>query len=354
MAGLERMHGGLPLSELRALGIEPESVLDLSVNVNPYGPSHTLRVAIAGAPLERYPDPECARARAALSAAHDVAERRIAVGSGATELLWTLTRVLVREDAKVLIAEPAFGELRAAAKSLGCEVHAVTSPRERAHAVDFAALREAAQRLRPALLYLCNPTTPLGAPLAGGDIAALAVTLPDVAILLDESFLSLSDHAADAALGLPPNVLRVRSLTKDHGVPGLRIGYAIVPPGVARAVEAARPNWTIGAAAQAAIEAAAGEGAFVERGRMRLARDRAALVEDLRALGFAPFPSVAPYVALPVGDAAALRARLLARSRVLVRDCSSFGLPDVIRVAVRPAEERERLLLALQEERDAC
>src|SRR5262245_56753919 len=114
MVASDRVHGGLPLAELRALGFAPETVLDLSVNVNPYGPSAAPRAAIAGAPLDRYPDPECSSARAALAVALDVAAERIVIGNGASELLWTLTRVLARGAAKVLIAEPAFGELRAA------------------------------------------------------------------------------------------------------------------------------------------------------------------------------------------------------------------------------------------------
>jgi len=73
------------------------------------------------------------------------------------------------------------------------------------------------------------------------------------------------------------------------------------------------------------------------------------MVEDLVALGLAPFRSVAPYLLFPVDDAAGLRRRLLAR-RILVRDCASFGLSGTLRVAVRPAPERERLMAALEKE----
>jgi histidinol-phosphate/aromatic aminotransferase/cobyric acid decarboxylase-like protein len=41
---------------------------------------------------------------------------------------------------------------------------------------------------------------------------------------------------------------------------------------------------------------------------------------------------------------------LLARHRVLVRDCASYGLPDHIRLAARSAGDRERLAVALRAE----
>jgi histidinol-phosphate/aromatic aminotransferase/cobyric acid decarboxylase-like protein len=45
-----------------------------------------------------------------------------------------------------------------------------------------------------------------------------------------------------------------------------------------------------------------------------------------------------------------LRARLLTRHQILVRDCASFGLPGFLRLAARPAAERARLVAALRAE----
>jgi len=45
-----------------------------------------------------------------------------------------------------------------------------------------------------------------------------------------------------------------------------------------------------------------------------------------------------------------LRTRLLTRHHILVRDCASFGMPDFIRLAARPAPDCERLVAALKEE----
>ncbi|MBI4300603.1 MAG: histidinol-phosphate aminotransferase, partial [Chloroflexi bacterium] len=49
-----------------------------------------------------------------------------------------------------------------------------------------------------------------------------------------------------------------------------------------------------------------------------------------------------------VGDAARFRAALL-RHGCCVRDCSSFGLPDCIRIGVRSVPDCRRLVAAINE-----
>ena len=48
-------HGGLPAEELRALGLDPDAILDFSVNTNPFGPSPRALAAVREADVTRYP-----------------------------------------------------------------------------------------------------------------------------------------------------------------------------------------------------------------------------------------------------------------------------------------------------------
>ena len=78
----------------------------------------------------------------------------------------------------------------------------------------------------------------------------------------------------------------------------------------------------------------------------RLRRDLRDLQDGLRACGYAPLPTTVSYFLLPVGDAKSIRDRLVVE-RLFVRDCTSFGLPEHIRIAVRPPDENARLLEAM-------
>jgi len=344
-----RPHGGLSEHELRALGTSAADILDLSASCNPYGPCASVVAAIRAAPLDRYPDPTAAAARDALATALDTSPDRIALGNGAAELLWTLASALVRPGARVVIAEPTFGELRAAVEHAGAVVHECRARPDDGFAIDLAAVGRAIREHRAAVAYLCAPNTPTGAPIAAADVRALAAAHPDTAFILDQSFLSLSERFADLAIAQPANVACVRSLTKDFAIPGVRVGYLLAAPELVARVERARPAWTTSAAAQAAAIAACAAGAFVAESCDRILADRVQLAADLRALGLAPAPSTAGFLVVRTGDAAALRTRLLAH-RIAVRDCASFGLPDHIRIAARPAADRARVVAALARE----
>ena len=138
----------------------------------------------------------------------------------------------------------------------------------------------------------------------------------------------------------------LRSLTKNHGLAGLRLGYLVADPVVVDAVNQARPPWTVNALAQAAGLAALGDDEHLVEGRRLARRAKARLVDGLARLELACVPSRTSYWLVQVGNGRLVRDELLRRG-ILVRDASSFGLPDYIRVASRSLDDCERLLAAL-------
>jgi histidinol-phosphate/aromatic aminotransferase/cobyric acid decarboxylase-like protein len=349
-----RAHGGLIPEELAALASDDvdigDRIVDFSVNVNPYGPAPAMREVISKARIDLYPDSTACAARRALASDGGVTADRVVLGEGGAALLWTLARVLVPADRAVLIVEPTFSEFRAAVEATRGRIVEWRASVADGFAVDLAAVTARARACEAAALYLCTPNNPTGRPVRAAAVRALAAALPDVMLIVDQAFLSLSEHHADAVVDMPANVVRVRSLTKEHTIPGVRVGYLIATPAVAAAVEHARPAWSTSAAAQAAALASVLLAAFVADSRQRLLDDRRALAAGLRALGLAPLPSSAAFCLCAVADAAGLRRALLTRHHLLVRDCASFGLPGYIRLAARPAADRLRLLAALREE----
>lgn len=349
-----RAHGGLDAAELAALGLVPDAVLDFSVNTNPYGPCPEVLAAIRAAPLDRYPDPTAREGRAAIAAALDVSPEAVALGNGAADLLWTLARLLAPAGAAAVVVAPAFSEFAAGVRAAGGRVREWRALPEDGFRMDLGAAGALAAASGARALYLCTPTTPTGATVRAAAVAAWAAAHPEVTVVLDQSFLALGDHAEDAAVPMPENVVRVRSLTKDHAIPAVRVGYLIARPELVARLEAARPAWTTSGLAEAAAIAAVRAGRFVAASRLRLLEDRAGLVTRLARLGLAPSPSAAPFLAFAVRDAAGLRRRLLAGHGILVRDCASFGLEGWVRVAVKPPPALDRLVAALEVEEGRC
>jgi histidinol-phosphate/aromatic aminotransferase/cobyric acid decarboxylase-like protein len=340
-----RTHGGIDEAELAELGVDARTLVDFSVNLNPYGPPPALLEVVHSAALAHYPDMHARAARVAWASAFGCDAGCIAVGHGAADLFWAIARALVAPSERVVIAEPTFSEFRIAAAALGAELVRPFAAPERGHALDLDQLGRVAHGARA--LYLCSPNNPTGESFDAAQLASFARALAPTFLVLDRSFLALSDHAHEERVALPDNVVVVRSLTKEFACPGLRIGLCRATPRVIARVEAQRPTWATSSPALAALAWCAAAQPFVRESYARMRADREAVRALLVARGFAPLPSATTFQLVPLTQPAATFRKALARAGVLVRDCASFGLPRHVRIAALPEAHRGRLGEAL-------
>jgi len=341
-------HGALDCAELERLGLDPEEVVDFSVNSNPYGPSPAVREALTSVPLHRYPDREALALRHALADLLDVPPDRILAGNGVAELLWLVALAFVRPGDRVLVVGPTFGEYSRVAALMGARVETWTARPEQDFAVELDEVAQSLQRVQPQVAFLCNPNNPTGATISLEAIAGWAQAHPRTLFAVDEAYLTFAAGLRSALAVEVDNVLVLRSMTKDYALAGLRLGYAVGHREVINVLAQVRPPWSVNAMAQAAGVAALADEEHLRWSMGELARAKEALVAGLRGLDLRPLPSAVQFLLIRVGDGAAFR-RALLRWKVQVRDCASFGLPSYVRIATRRPEENALLLEAIRE-----
>jgi histidinol-phosphate aminotransferase len=343
------VHGAFDFAELDHLGIAPETVLDFSVNGNPYGPSPRVREAIAHVPLDRYPDREALALRRVLAAQLHVPLEQLLVGNGSSELLWLLVLAFLRPEDRVMLVGPTFGAYARAVAVMGAHLEQYTARPEEGFRVNTAAVAQVLRHLQPRLVFICNPNNPTGTLLPPETIVAWAVACPQTLVVVDEAYLPFAAHSPSLVAHLTPNMLVLHSMTKAHALAGLRLGYAVGPPDIIAALTRVRPPWSVNALAQAAGIAALQDTTHVASCLAQIARAKQDLVTGMVTLGLHPVPSTTHFFLLPVTHGATLR-RALLRHDILVRDCASFGLPTYVRLATRRPEDNARLLAALKAE----
>ncbi|HTI15945.1 MAG TPA: histidinol-phosphate transaminase [Dictyobacter sp.] len=351
------VHGALDYTELRRLNVHPDEVLDFSVNSNPYGPSPHVRTAIAQANLERYPDRECTQLRQAIVQyeLRDTAIRfdEVLCGNGSSALIWAIAHAFLRQGDRVALCEPTFGEYAAASCAAGAEIMVWHTTEAQCFQYDIAQLLCWLRKEQPRLLWLCNPNNPTGSNLTPTMIILIAKECSKLGTLLviDESYLNFVPAEiffSGIQLRDRSHVLVVRSLTKDYALAGVRLGYVIGQRELLRAVRGQLPSWDVSALAQVAGQAALMDQQHKRETLAQLASERQAFFATLRQAHLTFIPSYTHFCLLKAGNATQVRQQLLAR-RLLVRDCTSFGLPQFVRVATRPAMEWRRLVTALRE-----
>jgi histidinol-phosphate/aromatic aminotransferase/cobyric acid decarboxylase-like protein len=170
---------------------------------------------------------------------------------------------------------------------------------------------------------------------------------PDTLFVVDEAYAQFLMEPQTLINTPLPNVIVVRSMTKDYALAGLRLGYAVGHPDVIEAVRRVRPAWNVNALAQAAGAAALDQSDWLRTTVAQLHRDKTDLVNGLRALGLKPLPSNVHFFLVNVSDGAAFRSKLL-HHRIMVRDCASFGLPGYVRIATRTPQDNALLIDAIR------
>lgn len=341
------VHGGVTDAELADYASRGITLVDLSASLNPYGPHPAVVAAAQAAVVARYPEPDAATLRTAYARACDIAPEMVVAGNGSSELLYLAMRAFAGAGRGVLLAGPTFGEYAAAAVASGACVEEVRANEADDFAIDVDALCARIAATRPAVTVLCNPNNPTGRLVARANIEYITKAVTDAGgvLLVDEAYGDFAfprDERSQPAAGC----VVIRSLTKLHAIPGLRLGFALGEPDAIAAISALLPPWAVSTPALAAGMQALREPAFAQESRERTAVARESLVSSLSDAGFRMIPGSANFVLVKVDDAAAFRGRLMEHGFV-VRDCSSFGLSGHVRVAVPRTDQVSSLADAM-------
>ncbi len=342
------VHGALDYEELWRRGLNADEVLDFSANTNPYGPAPAVRTAIAAAVVERYPDREALVFRAAVAAALAVPIERIIAGNGASELIQLTALAFVRPGDPVLVVGPTYGEYARAAGLMGARVVTTQAEVEDDFEPGSVPVGIQLKRLAPRLVFVCNPNNPTGAAVEPKFLTALARRHPATLFVVDEAYQPFAVDVGSVVNCATDNMLVLRSMTKDYGLAGLRLGYAVGAEPLVEALRRVQPPWSVNAMAQAAGVAALDNPDHRAHSLASLHQAKDMLIAGLTRIGLPPVPSRVCFFLVRVGDGAAFREELLRRG-ILVRDCVSFGLPAYVRISARRPEENERLLAEIRE-----
>lgn len=342
-------HGAFDYDELAQLGYSPDDVIDFSVNSNPYGPPQSVHEAIARVSLDRYPDRECLALRKKLADHHQVHIDNIVVGNGTAEILLLIAMAFINQGDKVVTFAHTFSEYERVSRLMGGEIYRLQPSITIANFANYPKYRETVNHAK--VVFECLPNNPTG------DFAG-KMTLqsefqekhPNTLFVYDVAYINFIEedmHQHYQPPKLTSNMLTVHSLTKDFALAGLRLGYAIGHPDIIEAIRLVRPAWNVNALAQVAGLAVLDDISWLRDTVNQLHEDKQNLIHGLQALGLRPLPSAVHYFLVKVGNAREFRSKLL-QHKIMVRDCTSFGLPDYIRISTRKPDDNQRLLDAIR------
>ena len=171
--------------------------------------------------------------RAAIAHLHGVDTEDVVVTVGGIHALFLLGYILCCRGKEAVIATPVFPPARDTLISVGAKLRALPLGFDDRYQLDPKTLT---RLLTPAtrLVSLASPQNPSGVAIPRAALAevlsAMAVRCPDAFLLLDETYRCAvfgDDAVVASAATMSPQVVVTGSLSKCHGVPGVRVGWAI-------------------------------------------------------------------------------------------------------------------------------
>ncbi len=321
----------------RDLGLEPGDLVKVASNENMYGPNPAAVEAIheSAGRAGSYPKTSHADLVERLADRWAVESEQVWLGPGADGAIDYLHRATLEPGDAVLVPDPGFAYYSMSARYHHGEVRTYPVPKARDFAQTPETVLEAYDGER--IVFVTSPHNPTGSEMGLDDVATVAERVDEETLVaVDEAYGEFTEAPSGREL-LPDhdNVAVLRTFSKAHGLAGLRIGYALVPSAWADAYARINTPFAANELACRAAYAALGNEEHVER-TVETAREvRERYHEGLDAR---TWPSGGNFVLAEVGDGTAV-AEAAEREGVILRDCSSFGLPDCVRITCGTPEE---------------
>ena len=204
-------------------------------------------------------------------------------------------------------------------------------------------------------MWFCNPNNPTGTVTDHDVVSAVISNNPDTLFIIDQSYshYTLKRTLQPRECARQGNVLLLNSMTKDFGIPGLRLGFVTASRRLISLLRSHRMPWSVNSLAICA-------GMFLLKHHEDYSIDTAALCSErervgrlIEELGIMTYPSDSNMLLcrLPESDAATLKEFLVASHSILIRDASNFETltPQHFRIAVQTREENDKLIKSLEE-----
>lgn len=296
---------------------------DFSANGHACGPCPVAAQRIASVDAASYPDPAYTHLRQALAGRHGVSPDRVVLAASGSEFIFRLTALRAKASARtVRVPRHAYGDYAQAAQAWGLQV---------------------TYEGRAELAWSCEPSSPLGR-------ADAAIAEGGGLQVIDRAYEPL--RLGGERTPTPAQAWELWSPNKALGLTGVRAAYAIAPEGaepLVRELDALAPSWPIGAHGVAMLQAWCDPSVqrWLDEGRPKLRAWKERQVAQCGRLGWTVEASDTSFFVVRAGLDAAARDALLARG-VRVRDCTSFGLPGHLRLAVRPPASQDALVAAVE------
>ncbi len=326
--------------------------IKLNQNESPYDISDLLKGKVLerlkSAAWNRYPLPY------AIGLAEKIARREgwvsdgIVVSGGSNILIQALV-VAASVGAKVLTITPSFSLYELQAKMLGNRVIEIPL-NKRDFSLPTEKILKRIRREKPRLVFLPNPNAPTGNLFPEKDLLSIIQASKSL-VVIDEAYYPFSGYTFAPLLKKYKNLVLLRTFSKAFSLGGVRLGYLMADPTVAREVQKVVLPFSVGILSQVLGEVVLEDEGYVGRVVAEAVDERNRMQKELEKMkDLKVFPSQTNFILFQTKTDALFQKiqTALSRKGIVIRDVRSKHLRNALRISVGSPRENDELLSNLR------
>ena len=341
-------------------GIEKESMISFSANVNPLGISPLLRKTLTENIdiISRYPERESLSLKKSIAAYTGCEPENIITGSGVTELIASCISMI--KPGKALILGPTYSEYAHEVERGGGIAEYYFTRADEDFQLDITNFMEHLKKDYD-LVILCNPNNPTSSLLSSREITTILEVLreQDTLLMIDETYAEFAE--AESLISALPltrfydNLLVLRGTSKFFAAPGLRLGYCVTCnlPLLAKLNSEQRP-WNVNSFAELAGIEMFHDTEYILKVKNFMAVERRHTCQLLKRIpGLTVFPSHANFVLIRIDKENITADQIFEaclQEKMVIRVCNSFPSLDerFFRICYMQPEQNEALVKCIE------
>ena len=348
-----------------------KKLIKLNTNENPYPPSPLVIEAIKNAAndkLRLYPDPDSTELRSIIAEHYGLSKEEVFPGNGSDEVLAFAFGAFFGRDEKPLL----FPDISYGFYPVYCglwNIPFTQIPLDDDFTINVKSYVDKISAGNCGGIIFPNPNAPTGILLSLDNIKTIAEAAlqKKLVLVVDEAYIAFSDpdssaHEGEApessALSLIktfPNILVVRTLSKESSLAGLRAGYALgnaeLIQGLFRMKDSFN-SYPMDSLSQAGAAAAIRDASYYREMNNRIIKTRSRVSSALIAMGFTVLPSAANFIfaSPPKGNLKAVNYFTALREKgILVRFFNKPRIDEYLRISIGNDDDMDKFLEAVNE-----
>ena len=340
---------------VREFGVNPNDVIKLASNENPYGTSPKVVEKIKGLVQNMfiYPDDSMYELKEALANKFDLTSKHLIIGSGSDQILEYCVHAKCEKGSKILMAKTTFAMYEIYGKQTGATI--IKTEDDQHNLEQFSKLYK---EHGADVIFLCLPNNPLGECLDKDDVYAFLETVDkETLVFVDGAYQEYAAFKDEKKRIIPkdlianfPNAIYLGTFSKAYALGGMRVGYGIAQPEIINAFYKLRAPFNITTLTLAAAIEALKDEDFVKECIAKNFEEMTRYEDYATSRGFEYIPSYTNFITIKFGDkfVSKVVAQKLLERGVIVRDLTGYG-QNAVRITIGRNEQNTKVFEQLDE-----